>query len=270
MTDRARNWLLTINNYSEDERYAALHHVAKYIVVGEEVGEEKGTPHLHLYIEYANAKRFGSMKKLWPRANIKKVSGSAGDNLNYLLKGHIIRREGDPKQTQGSRNDITQVRDLVKTGVNIREVIQTCTSYQSIKVAEKIMVYFEPKRDWVPDVRWYYGDTETGKTRTAYAELMEQYGDCYTAMDTSNWWQGYDGHKGVIIDELRKDFCKFHVLLKLLDRYPYQVETKGGSRQFLAETIIITCPYHPQELYDTREDIQQLLRRVKTIRKFSL
>lgn len=269
MSDRARNWFLTINNYSDSERDAALQHAAKYIIVGEEVGEQ-GTPHLHLYVEYANAKRFTKMKKLFPRANIQIAKGTSSEAKNYLLKGNIIREEGDPKQVQGARNDITHVKDMVKNGSSIREVVETCTSYQAIKVAEKMMVYFEPKRTWMPVVKWYHGATGTGKTRTAYEELMEKYGDVYVSMDNSSWWQGYDGHKGVIIDDIRKDFCKFHVLLKLLDRYPYQVETKGGSRQFVAETIIITCPYSPDVLYDTREDIQQLLRRVSEIKEFSL
>uniref|UniRef100_UPI0040488E22 hypothetical protein n=1 Tax=Shewanella sp. TaxID=50422 RepID=UPI0040488E22 len=60
----------------------------------------------------------------------------------------------------------------------------------------------------------------------------------------------------------------FHVLLRLLDRYPYQVETKGGSRQLLAETMIITCPFMPEEMYNGREDIKQLLRRIDEIKLF--
>lgn len=265
---RFRNWFLTINNYTDKERELALSHAAKYILVGDEVGEQ-GTPHLHIYIEYENNKTFTTMKKLFPRANIQAAKGSSDDCRNYLSKGVIIREDGQPRR-QGARNDITSVKDMVKSGSNIRDVIDTCTSYQSIKVAEKMMVYFEPKREWLPEVRWYYGPTGTGKTRTAYNELKERYGDVYVSMDSSNWWQGYDAHKGVIIDDIRKDFCKFHILLRLLDRYPYQVETKGGSRQFLAETIIITCPYSPEQLYDTREDIEQLLRRVSYVKKFSL
>lgn len=269
MTERARNWFLTINNPTDDDKRAALHHAAKYIIVGEEVGEQ-GTPHLHLYIEYTNAIRFGKLKKLFPRANIQKAAGTSAEAKNYLLKGHIIREEGDSKQIQGTRSDITQVKDLVKSGSSMRDIVDVASSYQSIKVAEKMMVYYEPKRTWLPEVKWYYGPTGTGKTRTAYEELMEKYQDCYFAMDSNAWWQGYDGHKGVIIDDIRKDFAKFHVLLRLFDRYPYQVETKGGSRQFVAETIIVTCPYSPEQLFDTREDIQQLIRRVSIVKNFSL
>lgn len=266
---KIRKWFLTINNPTENEMKAAMEHSCKYIIVGEEVGEQKGTLHLHLFIEYQHGKSFKKMKKLWPRANIKKASGEAGDSKNYLLKGKILREEGEPSQNQGCRNDIHAVKEMVKEGRNIREIVENATSFQAIKVAEKLMIYYEPKRTWRPDVKWYCGPTGTGKTRTAYEELIEKYGDAYITMDTANWWQGYDAHKGVIIDDFRKDFCKFHTLLRILDRYPYQVETKGGSRQFVPETIIVTCPFEPAVVYDTREDVEQLLRRINCIKNFS-
>ena len=45
--------------------------------------------------------------------------------------------------------------------------------------------------------------------------------DIYTCLDNYKFWEGYDGHDNVIIDDIRGDFCKFHQLLKLLDRYKH-------------------------------------------------
>ena len=84
-------------------------------------------------------------------------------------------------------------------------------------------------------------------------------------MSTGKWFEGYDGHKKVLIDDMRKDFMKFHELLRLLDRYPMRVEQKGTSRQFVANHIIITSAYNPAMLFETREDIHQLLRRIDNI-----
>jgi hypothetical protein len=72
----------------------------------------------------------------------------------------------------------------------------------------------------------------------------------------------------VIIDDYRADFCKFHLLLNLLDRYPMQVQIKGGTLQFNAKNIYITCPQHPTVLWSNRtaEDIGQLLRRITVIK----
>lgn len=119
-----------------------------------------------------------------------------------------------------------------------------------------------------PLIRWFYGSTGSGKTRQAYEDAKTLGLTPYTCMATTKWWEGYDAHEYVIIDDMRKDFCKFHDLLRMLDRYPYLVECKGGSRQLLAKTIIITTTHRPEELYSGREDINQLLRRIDEIRLF--
>lgn len=88
-------------------------------------------------------------------------------------------------------------------------------------------------------------------------------------MENLKWWEGYDAHENVIIDDFRKDSIQFSSLLRLLDRYAFRVETKGASRQLLAKNIIITCPESPEELFEhTREDIKQLLRRIDEIKEF--
>ena len=82
------------------------------------------------------------------------------------------------------------------------------------------------------------------------------------------WWENCQGEKHVLIDDFRKDWCKFHVLLKLFDKYPIKVECKGSHYELQATTIIVTAPYPPEYMYDTREDIKQLLRRINEVREF--
>jgi len=85
------------------------------------------------------------------------------------------------------------------------------------------------------------------------------------------WWEGYDKHEDVIFDDFRNDFCTFHELLRILDRYPYKIECKGGSRELLAKRIFITCPFSPHDAYPSScEDIQQLIRRITKIEKFEI
>ena len=64
---RFRNWFLTINNYTTEEKEYALAYSAQYILVADEVGEEEHTPHLHIYFELKNAKSFSKIKKEFPR-----------------------------------------------------------------------------------------------------------------------------------------------------------------------------------------------------------
>lgn len=263
---RARNWFLTINNYTEEDISYATAYSCEYILIGKEIGEKCHTPHLHLYFELKNAKSFSKIKKEFPRANIQVAKGNAEQNKNYLSKQELIYEFGEPKK-QGERNDLANAKQILEDTGKMSEVVQEATSYQSIRMCECYLKYHEKKRKWKPVVKWYYGKTGTGKSKTAYEESSE---DVYTTGKTIKWWEGYDANEHVIIDDFRKDFCCFHELLKLLDRYPYRVECKGGSRQLLATQMIITSAYHPSKVYEGREDIQQLIRRIDEIKKFKI
>jgi len=62
------------------------------------------------------------------------------------------------------------------------------------------------------------------------------------------WWDGYTGQKCVVIEEFYGQM-KIGYLLKLLDRYPMQVQTKGSYVPFLAEVIFFTSNEHPRMWY---------------------
>lgn len=254
------NYCFTINNYTEDDITACKNLKYKYILLGNETGENN-TPHLQGYVNFKNQVQFNSIKKKLPRAHIERCKGTAIQNIEYCSKQSILFEDGEKPNIQGKRTDLDIIKESISSTGKMRDVVLIATSYQSVRMAEKILEYHERKRDWKPEVKWYYGATGTGKSRKAYEECS----DPYTAGETNKWWQGYDAHEEVIIDDFRKDFIKFHELLKLLDRYPYLIECKGGSRQFLAKKIIITSPYHPECIYENREDIQQLLRRIDKI-----
>lgn len=258
MDKRSRAWCLTINNYTADDLETITNWKAEYKIVGDEIGES-GTPHLQIYFRTKEAKTFRRIKKEFPQAHIEIAKGDDLANKAYCSKQKILIEEGTPKQ-QGKRNDIIEIRELVNQGSNMRDILDVATSLQSVRMAEIHLKYFEKKRDWKPLVKWYYGPTGTGKTKRAHEESE----DPYVCLDTIKWFEGYDGHEHVIIDDMRADFSKFHQLLKLLDRYQYKVECKGGSRQFLAKQIIITSCFSPQQMFSgkTDEQLDQLLRRI--------
>lgn len=262
---RKRAWFLTINNPTEDCKLKSLRYVYKseYGVIGEETCPTTGTPHYHVYFRLKNTVTFAKIKKDIPRANIQPAQGNDQQCKNYCSKEKLLVEHGTIS-VQGKRTDMQKVKDLISEDPRMNSIIEQVGSLQSIRTAEKLLVYKEPKRTWKTEVYWFCGATETGKSRTAW----ELYPDAYDAMDTGEWWEGYDAHEVVIIDDMRRDFLKFHQLLKLFDRYPYRVQFKGGSRQFLARTIVVTSCYSPEEMFETREDIKQLLRRITEIKYF--
>lgn len=102
----------------------------------------------------------------------------------------------------------------------------------------------------------YWGDTGTGKTRTAYKEAQEVEKHPYWKDACTKWWDGYRGQRAVIIDEFGGLINILH-LLRWLDRYPVQFETKGGSHAFCATHIWITSNVDPAHWWDEHPKVTQ-------------
>lgn len=253
---RARAFCFTYNNPSPDYDYKTL--LCEYIIVGNEIAPETKTPHHQGYIRFKSATSFASAKNKLPLGcHIEISKGSPQQNVKYCSKESIFYEFGD-RPKMGKRTDIDDMKEMLAGGASMTDIIEHSNNYQTMRCAELILKYTERKRSWKPIVTWIHGATGTGKTRKAYADMT----DPWISGKNLKWWDGYDAHKHVIFDDFRGDFCTFHELLRILDRYPYRIENKGGSRQLLATHITITCPYPPDTVYQNREDIQQLLRRI--------
>lgn len=263
MTQRSRGWILTVNNWTDEQVEKLKGMDTSYIIIGSETAPTTGTRHLQVYLHFENPRSFKSIQKSMPNCWIGKADGSAEKNKLYCSKEEVLYENGNvPKP--GKRSDLDKAREIVKSGGGMKQVVEECNSYQSVRMAECWLKYNEPGRDWQPEVLWFWGKSGSGKTKKA-RELCR---DPWISGRNLRWWDGYDAHEDVIVDDFRKDFCTFHELLRILDRYPYRVEVKGGSRQLLAKRIIITAPEKPEDVYDTREDLAQLIRRINSIVHF--
>lgn len=263
---RLRAFAFTVNNYDDGDiaTISKLTAIARYLIVGDEKGDS-GTPHLQGYIYTPEAKTFSAMKKKLPAgAHIEAARGSPEQNQKYCSKQKVLIEHGDLPY-HGKRTDIEQVREILNDPQTIgpmRTITSVASSLQSIRIAEIFLKYNEPGRSWRPDVHWYWGPSGSGKTYQAKAWLSEDNGDVYKCMKSNKWWEGYDAQPNILIDEFRKNWCLFAELLDLLDENEYRVECKGGSRQLLSRKIAITSCFHPEDVYDTREDVYQLTRRI--------
>lgn len=278
MSRTDRHFCFTINNWTEEElnelKKIELKKI-KYIIVGKEVGEQ-GTPHLQCFITWANCKTESACRKKLPkRAYVRFMYAHSTPTqcVEYCKKDKDIAYEAGSPPRQGERNDLKTVIKEVKEGKSIKQMTDAniLKNYQGLKYAQELKKIYEPQRNWKPDVIWYYGKPGCGKTHRAREILYEQADDpcnVYIQTKKNQWWEGYDGEEYVLIDDLRGDFATFSDLIKLIDRYPYRVETKGSSRQFLAKVIIITSPFPPDRVYHTSECIDQLLDRIDFIKEF--
>jgi len=121
-----------------------------------------------------------------------------------------------------------------------------------------------------PKVYWFYGPTGTGKSYTAIREMSPPGEKPYIHHCNSKWFNSYEQQHVAIFDDLRADAFKFSELLRLLDEYEHMVETKGGMIHFNSPIVVITCPFHPSQVYKDREDMEQLIRRIDEIRYFDV
>ena len=268
MNTRSRGWCYTINNYSDADITLLddVSQIATYLCYGKEVAPTTQTKHLQGYVYFENAKTFSKIQKILPKgSHIEVAKGSALENKTYCSKDGDFKEFGSIP-AQGKRNDINVVKEEILSGSGMKEIIEIASNYQTLKTAELLLKYKEKKRNWKPEVVWFYGASGTGKTKTVYELAPEVY---RKTNSTGKWWEGYDAHADVLLDDI-KDTSKemYSTLLELLDRYDCRVETKGGSRQFLAKRIYITSILHPRDLYGHIDpDIKELARRIDSIKQ---
>lgn len=272
---RSNAWCFTLNNYTPDELafLRALDHnnQVRFLVFGREMGEKTHTPHLQGYIYFHNQKYRSEVIKFMHsnRFRYAPAKGSADQNIAYCTKQDTEYVMFGDKPSQGSRSDIKAIREAFERGDRVDRIIWDANSYQSARHAELLMRYRPMPPSQKRLIKWYWGPSGTGKTYTAEQESL---GDYWISLHSLRWWDGYTGQKYVIIDDMRGDFCTFHEFLRIIDRYPYRVEFKGGSTwlQPSTEVIIVTSCFPPEKMWVTIEDKSQLLRRLDEVREFGL
>jgi len=107
----AKNWVLTLNNWTQEEFDAlALFCTTSdvvYCVVGKETGES-GTPHLQIYLSLTSRKRFNQVKTLCgsQRYHTEIARGSPEENRTYCTKDGDYTEYGSLPAGQGKRCDL--------------------------------------------------------------------------------------------------------------------------------------------------------------------
>lgn len=242
-----------------DEQRLAIYRdlEVKKRVIGREICPTTEKVHWQIYLCFQQAQRVSTLrKKLKP----DHVEVAIQKNWNYeIMEGDYTIEDFSQ---QGERNDLTgAITKLKQEGIQkmIEDYPREYVKFHG--GLEKLSFRLQGKRNFKPLVKWIWGPTGTGKTKMVHDEEP----DLYVCPDDNRWWDGYEGQEAVLIDDFRADWCKFHTLLKILDRYEYKVQIKGGFRQLVSKRMYITCPYPPEEVYQTREDIGQLLRRIDEV-----
>lgn len=154
----------------------------------------------------------------------------------------------------GARTDLIAFKDAIKRGASQRDLIDEYTTEmaQYGRFHDRVRTLIPPQR--LEETPWkvsiYWGFPGTGKTRKAIADNPGIYR--IPVSNNTIWFDGYDLHKVVLIDDFSGRMSKMglDVLLNILDRYPIQVPVKGGHTWYMPEHVIVTTNFHPRIWYD--------------------
>lgn len=266
---RLRNYCFTLNNPTPGEitfLHSTLpqHTDCRFLVFQIESGES-GTVHIQGYVEWRKQIRVGTLRRISPfqRAHLEARRGTQAQAIAYCKKEES-RLEGPYEygtpaiESQGARKDLEEIKTKIDSGEPIAKIwdehFGTMVRYnRGINVYKSIVT---KPRTWKTEVKVLWGEPGTGKSRWC----ADTYPYAYWKQ-RGLWWDNYDGHEVVVMDDFY-GWLPYDTLLRLLDRYPLLVETKGGQVNFVAKIICITSNKLPNEWYPNMPNWDALKRRI--------
>ncbi len=287
MTGPSRRFAFTLNNYTDAElkeiKEFGSSEATTYVCYGLEEAPTTGTPHVQGYFSVKIPVRLNGIfrKFRFPflaRARFEIANGTRDQNRHYCFK---TRPQDTTPNTeiyeslppaQGRRTDLERACETLRAqGLTVCAEEHPTTFVKFHSGFRALLSATHPPRspDQPPSVFWWFGPTGAGKTRFAFDHAVANNHTIWKSSRTLRWWPGYEQQHIAVIDDFRKDFITFHGLLTVLDRYPETIEVKGGHVHLNSPCIIVTSPTPPWEIYDTREDVGQLLRRITQVVRFT-
>lgn len=248
MAVKARKWVFTLNNYTEEEEKQLKGVEANYIVMGREVGES-GTKHLQGYIEFENPRAMGGVKKvLGKRAHIEQAKGTAKQAADYCKKDGEYWEKGTMSIGRGHRTDLDELGERILKGERAEAIAESNPGayVKYHRGLKELAMTVKPKKWREVKTLVYWGPTGTGKTRKAMEEES-----VYKLNTNSNgrlWFDGYEGESVLLLDDYY-GWIRYGELLTILDGYPYRCEIKGGHTWARWEKVIITSNEEPEKWY---------------------
>jgi hypothetical protein len=255
-----RYWILTIaeNEYTQPEQLPA--NIA-FIRGQREIGVG-GFKHWQLVVGYKQTVRLSAVRKSFGPAHAELTRSDAA--LDYVWKDETAvpgsRFElGKPGFKRNDKRDWDGIWESAVSGSILD--IDAATRVQHYRTLKQIRVDHLVPAGVDRTIFVYWGATGTGKSHRAWAEAGTS---AFPKDPRTKFWDGYQSHRNVVMDEFRGGIDIAHIL-RWFDKYPVIVEVKGASVSLCAESIWITSNIDPRNWYPDLdpETLKALLRRLK-------
>ena len=262
-------WVFTLNNPQPEEDPRAWG--GSYCIWQMERGDE-GTSHYQGYICFKSNKTLHAVKLLNPRAHWELRGGKHEEAKAYCSKEET-RVDGPwtygEEPQKGKRTDLLLLKERLDAGVPVRDIWRDPETFPIVSKYERVPSLYRlatvPQRRFKTHVLVLYGPPGLGKSY--FPSVV--YPDAYYKNKTE-WWDGYEHQKVVVFDDFTGSWFKYSILLQLLDRYPLNVQVKGGTVPFNSRLVIITSNHAPPTWYTdpVKYPYAALERRLTTVYRF--
>lgn len=241
---KTRLWCGTQFNLDFNFKKLVDDEILTFVAWGDEVCPDTDRKHLQFWCMFKSPR--GSVKqvaKLFDKCHVEPCQGSIKSNERYCSKEGSYHKYGQ-EPAQGKRNDIIGCMALVKEGASELEIAESAPQLwcQYGRRFEDYRALLQPERDWVTEVRVWWGNPGTGKSRAA-REWLGDYDVCtYTS---GGFFIGYKNNENVLFEDFDFKSMPRDVFLQCTDRYKHVVNVKNGERTWNPRRIAITSNFDP-------------------------
>jgi len=262
----AHDWCFTINNPRRRDYKRVQSWQYNYLVYQLELGEQ-GTPHIQGFVQFTTKQRLKALKKVHRTAHWEPRRGSAYQAAHYCKKPEIgcdchhclaaadvqrpqlIFESGTISAPAGEK--LNSVAMTIKKRGLCAAIEAYPTHYMGMtRGMQALATFYSPRRSWRPVVTVLYGQPGSGKTRYAMLGPSPYVQADYPSKGSQFFFGDYrpDHHETLVFDDFYGQM-PYTTWLRVCDRYPMEVHTKGAFHQLLVHNIVFTSNRGPREWY---------------------
>lgn len=276
LRQNARNWMFTQHDLDSFWKSSLTEHYAfQYMVYQVEVCPKTQAWHAQGFVQFICCVRGSTVKTMLGQGSAYiEVAYLPSEARLYCMKPEtrltppVEYGTWKEETTKGQRTDLTVAKLKIRELGSFTKCLD-CDSLDGVTsrfpkwVSAQLEMVQRPIRP-TPNVTVYFGPTLTGKTFRCHQENPGIHELRY-----NNGFMNYSGQKVVLFDEFDKAPWPFDLVLKLLDRYPFQVNVKNGYCWWEVTDIFMTGTEAPEKWFlgthANPEHIPQFMRRITRI-----